>query len=323
MGSGFVMKMISIGVPCYNEEDNIQQMYEAITKEMSKMTKYDYEIVFADNDSKDLSQQILRKIASEDDHVKVIINQTNFGPDRSLVNLRKSVNGDAFIGIPCDFQEPPDMIPIFIDEWEKGADIVFGQKNKSKENKIKYMCRGIYYSILNVMSDYPQLSQVDGFGLVDRKVLDIINYTQVQDPEYNARNIVCEYGFDIKLIPYTQNKRERGKSSYNLASYFSFAVNSLCNTSVKPLHLMVVFGVFMGCICLVISLVYFIYKITHWDTFDAGMAPIVIGLFFVSAVQLFCIGMLGEYIAIIIKRITTKPIVVEKERINFKNEKVD
>ena len=311
------MKMISIGVPCYNEEENIELMYNAITEQMRLLPEYDYEILFADNSSTDSSQTILRKIAASDKHVKVIINQANFGPDRSGINMSKNTIGDAFISIPCDFQEPPEMIPLFIQEWEKGADIVWGQKNKSKENKIKYLCRGLFYSIIDFMSDYPQLKQVSGFGLMDRKVLDIIHITQFQDPEYNARNLVCEYGFNIKLISYTQNRRERGKSSYNLTRYFAFAINSLCNSSVKPLHFMIITGTIAGCISMIISVVYFIYKITHWNTFDAGMAPIIIGLFFVSAVQLFCMGVLGEYIALSIKRATNRPLVVEKERINF------
>ena len=311
------MKKITIGVMCYNEEENVELMYKAITEQMVQMPEYDYEIIFSDNDSKDSTQDIIKKIAQEDKHVKAIFNLINFGTDRSGVNMSSHAKGDAFINIPCDFQEPPEMIPAFIKEWENGADIVWGQKNKSKENPIKYFCRNVFYDIIGAMSEYPQLKQVSGFGLMDKKVLDIIHVTQHQDPEYNARNLVCEYGFNIKLIPYTQQKRLRGKSSYNFSKYFHFAITSLCNSSIKPLHIMTVIGALTGFLSLCVAIFYLVYKLTHWDTFDAGMAPIVIGLFMVSAIQLFCIGILGEYIAVIMKRITKKPLVIEKESINF------
>lgn len=317
------MKMISIGVPCYNEEANIELMYEAITNEMQKLPQYEYEIIFADNDSKDSSQTIMKNIAMKDKHVKVLLNQTNFGPERSGINCYKSASGDAYIGIPCDFQEPPEMIPTFIREWESGCDIVWGQKTSSKESKLKYVCRNIFYGIINLLSDYPQLQQTTGFGIMDKKVIDILLITQNQDPEFNARNLVCEYGFNIKLIPYTQRARERGESSYSVSSYFHFAITSLVNTSTKPLHLMTVFGMFVAAICFVIAIFYFVYKLLHWDTFNAGMAPMVIGLFFVAGVQLFCMGMLGEYIAVLIRRVTNRPLVIEKEKINFDEENTD
>lgn len=313
-------KKISIGVPCYNEQDNIELMYQAITEQMKLLPEYDYEIIFADNDSKDHSQDIMRIIASKDKKVKVIINQTNFGPERSCVNLYRNASGDCYIAIPCDFQEPPEMIPEFIKEWEQGHDIVWGQKKKSKENPIKYLCRKMFYGIINALSDYPQLNQVTGFGLIDRKVIDVCLVTQIQDPEYNARHLVCEYGFDIKLIPYTQQKRLRGKSSYNMASYFRFAITSLCNTSVKPLHLMTLTGFFTSFGCILVALFYLVYKIIHWASFDVGMAPLVIGLFFVSGIQLFCMGILGEYITVIVRRTTNRPLVLEKEKINFDEE---
>lgn len=311
------MKKISIGVPCYNEEENVELMYEAITEQMKQLPQYDYEIIFADNDSKDNTRSIIREIVKKDLHVKAVFNQTNFGPERSGINCYRNASGDAYIGIPCDFQEPPEMIPTFIEEWEKGHDIVWGQKVSSKESKIKYFCRKVFYGIINRMSDYPQLEQTTGFGIMDKSVVDILLITQIQDPEFNARNLVCEYGFDIKLIPYTQRARERGTSSYNMSSYFHFAITSLCNTSVKPLHLMTVFGMVVAALCFVVALFYFVYKLTHWNSFNLGTAPMIIGLFFVAGVQLFCIGILGEYIAVLIRRVTNRPLVIEKEKLNF------
>ena len=311
------MKKISVGVCCYNEEDNIELMYEALTKELQNLKEYDYEIVFADNDSIDKSQDILRRIAAKDKHVKAIFNQTNFGPDRSGINLYENISGDVYIGIPCDFQEPPEMIPDFIKEWENGYDVVYGQKTKSKESHIKYFFFYIYYSIISKMSDHPQMDQVTGFGLMDKKVLDIVSGIQDQDPEYNIRNLVSEFGFKTKLLPYTQKKRERGKSSYSPYKYFDFAITSLVNTSVKPLHFMTIIGFLMSIICFIVAFVYLIYKLFNWNTFNAGIAPLVIGVFFVLGVQLFCIGMIGEYVAVLIRRVTKKPVVIEKEKLNF------
>lgn len=311
------MKKISIGVPCYNEEKNIEKMYLAITEQMKMMSRYDYEIIFADNASRDKSVEILRKIALVDKKVKVIINQTNFGAARSSINCLKNASGQAYIGIPCDFQEPPEMIPQFVQKWEEGYDIVWGQKERSKESKIKYFCRSIFYKIIAFMSEKPQLEQTTGFGIMDRKVIDTILVTQMQDPEFSARHLVCEYGFNIFLIPYEQQKREKGKSSYNVGSYFSFAITSLCNTSIKPLHMMTIMGVVISIICFAIAVYYFVYKLFYWDSFNLGVAPLMIGLFFVSGLQMFCIGILGEYIGIIIRRITKKPLIIEHEKINF------
>ena len=278
------MKKISICVCCYNEEENIELMYQALTEQMKKVPEYDYEILFEDNDSEDTSAEILRRIAASDKRVKVILNQTNFGPDRSTVNCMRHMTGDAYIGIPCDFQEPPEMIPEFIHEWEKGHDIVWGQKLRSKENPLKRLCRNVFYSIIDLFSEHKQFRHVIGFGITDKKVIDIILQTIVQDPEVNIRYAISEYGFDVKLIPYKQQKRLRGKSSYTFAKYYSFAITSLCNTSIKPLRLMTVFGMLVALLSVLVAFFYLIYKLTHWDTFDAGMAPLIIGMFFFGAV---------------------------------------
>jgi len=315
-----IMKKISIGVVCYNEEENIEKMYEALTKQMQLLLDYNYEIVFEDNNSQDASQDILRKLASKDKHVKVILNMTNFGPMRSGTNCMASVSGDVYMSLPCDFQEPPEMLPEFIKYWEEGYDIVWGQKIKSEENTVKYFLRKIYYKIIKILSDYPQLEQVTGFGVMDKRVLDTVLQTKLQDPDIAIRHLVVEYGFNIKLLPYRQRKRLHGKSSYNISRYFSFAITSLCNTSVKPLRIMVVLGMITACISLICAVVYFIYKLRYWNSFNLGLAPIIIGLFFFSSIQLFCIGILGEYIGIILRKTMDKPVVLEKERINFDEE---
>lgn len=312
------MKKISIGIPCFNEEENIELMYKAIKAQIMPLTdKYDFEIIFADNASTDCSSMIMQKIAKQDNSVKVILNQTNFGPERSGINCYRNASGDAYIGIPCDFQEPPEMIPQFIEQWENGYDIVWGQKLKSKESLIKYYCRNFFYRIIKLMSDTNQIEQVTGFGLMDRKVINTLLITQLQDPEYNARFLISEYGYNIKLLSYEQGIRVRGKSSYNFYSYFHFAVTSLVNTSLKPLHIMTISGFLISVLCILVSIFYFIYKLLYWDVLDLGLAPLIIGLFFISGVQLFGMGILGEYLAVLIRRTTKKPLVIEKEKINF------
>lgn len=311
------MKKITIGIPCYNEEENIEAMYYAVKSEMAKNPEYDYEIIFADNDSKDCSQKILERIAANDSRVKVIFNQTNFGPERSGVNCLKNASGDAYIGLPCDFQEPVEMISDFIREWDAGYEVVWGQKTKSKENIMKYFCRKIYYKLIIMMSDVPQFEQVTGFGIMDRKVVDILLYTLLQDPEYNTRNLIGEYGFKIKLIPYTQNERLHGKSSYNMYRYYHFAITSLCNSSIKPLHIMTGLGFVVSVICFIVAIFYLIYKLTHWYTYNAGMAPILVGLFGAIGIQLLCVGIVGEYISILLRRVTNRPLVIEKKKLNF------
>lgn len=311
------MKKISFGICCYNEAQNVERMYEAVTKEIKKFPEYDYDIVFSDNHSEDGTQDILRRIAKKDKKVKVILNQTNFGADRSNVNCIKHLTGDAVICLTCDFQDPPEMIPEFIEKWQEGYDVVWGQKVQSDEGKIKYLCRKIYYAVIDSFSDVKQLRQVIGFGLMDQSVVDIIMIQMEQDPYLHFRHLIPEYGFKVCLLPYCQQKRQHGKSSYGLSQYFSFALVSLCNTSMKPLRMMTVLGMLVALGSVIVALFYLFYKLTHWYTFDAGMAPIVIGLFFVSAVQLFCLGILGEYIGIILRRVSKRINVVEEELINF------
>lgn len=311
------MKRISFAICCYNEAGNVRQMYEAVKCEITKFPEYDYEIVFSDNASEDGTQKILRQIAKEDKRVKVIINQANFGVDRSTVNCLRHVSGDAVICLTCDFQDPPEMIPQFIEKWQEGYEVVWGQKTESDEGKIKRACRVIYYNIIDSFSETNQVKQVIGFGLMDRRVLQTILREMEQDPYVHFRHLVPEYGFKMHLIPYRQRERKYGKSSYSINSYFSFAITSLCNTSVKPLRMMTIVGLVTSFLSVLVAVFYFIYKLTHWYTFNAGMAPIVIGLFFVAAVQLFCIGILGEYIGILLRRVTVHTCVVERELINF------
>ncbi len=310
------MKKISVCIVCYNEEGNVYPMYVAVTKQMEKFAdRYNYEIIFADNDSKDKTRDILRSIAKNDKHVKVIFNTRNFGPMRSGTNCERRATGDVLVSLPCDFQVPPELIEEYIKFWEEGNLIVSGQKMESEENMFKFFLRKVYYKIIKMFSDIPQYEQLCGLIVMDRKIVDVIR--QADEPEMSFRHLIAELGYKMKLVPYKQQKRREGKSSYNLYRYFDFAITSLINTSYLPLRLAVIAGFIMSIICFIISMVYLVYKLTHWDTFNTGMAPVVIGMFFLGSVQLLVLGILGEYIGMILKKLRKYPVVVEEEVINF------
>ena len=314
------MKKITIGIPCYNEEENIMDTYQAVVKVMEAVANYDFDIIFIDNCSKDRSPEILTELASRDKRVKVIFNSMNFGPQKSVVHLYSRVDGDAFIGMPCDLQEPPEMIPDFIREWEHGSQIVWGQKKSSKETPVKFRLRKIYYSIIDLFSDEAQLRECTGFGLMSKEVIDTILPISLQDTSVSWRYLVLGHGFDIKLLPYTQRAREKGKSSYSASTYFDFAMNSLINTSVKPLRIVTVLGIFMAVCSFVVAIVYLIMKLIHWHEFNAGMAPVLIGVFFLGSIQLLCLGVIGEYIASVIRKITPSTRVTESHSLNFEDD---
>lgn len=315
------MKKISIAIPCYNEEKNIEMAYERIKNVLEDMPDYEYEFIFGDNCSTDDSQKILRALAAHDQKVKVILNNRNFGPERSSKNILFSATGDVVIAIPCDLQEPPEMIPQFVKEWEKGNLVTFGQKVKSEEGKIRYSCRKLYYKIIKKFSDAPQYEQVTGFGAIDREVIEVLK--SLGELDMPLRYLVADLGYPVKLIPYTQAVRMNGKSSYSVGRYFDFAVISLVRTSTVPLHLITLFGFFCAMVSLVFGIIYLVYKLLYWDAFSVGIAPTLIAVFFFGSIQLFSIGFIGEYIGVILTKVTKRPLVTEKERINFDDGKLN
>lgn len=309
------MKKISIAVPCYNEAGNVRQMAEVLLSIMGRLP-YDYEIVFTDNCSTDGTKEILREVAADDRHIKVLMNNRNYGVDdgRSGRNTLQYLRGDIIISIPSDFQEPPELIPEFIHYWESGYKVVCGQKTGSQEGRIKYVCRSLFYKIIGALADTPQYEHMSGIALIDREVL--LEYMK-SDYDYNFRFAVSDMGYDIKLVRYEQRKRRSGKSSYNIWRYLTFAINSMVATSVAPLRIMTIFGLTMSVCSGVIGIVYLILKFVYWHNFQAGTAPILIGIFFLGALQLFFLGILGEYIGVILRKVTKKPDVIVSEKINF------
>lgn len=309
------VKKISIFTPCYNEEDNVYELCMAVRKVMEKMPQYTYEHVLSDNASTDRTWEILKKLAQEDKRIKIIENERNFGPGRSGGYGFFQTTGDATITLACDFQEPPELIPEFIKKWEEGYKVVWGRKSSSDESKFMYSVRKLYYRIIKAFSDVKQYDQVTGFGLYDRKVIDLMK--QANDPNPNFRYLITEFGFDVGLISYNQNKRRAGKSSYNFFRYFDTALSALVNTSFLPLKMAVYIGGLTSVFSFLFALIYLIMKLIFWDHFAMGMAPVVISVFFLGGVQLLFLGVLGEYIGEILARLKNRPLVVEKERINF------
>ncbi|OGS10306.1 MAG: dolichol monophosphate mannose synthase [Elusimicrobia bacterium RIFOXYB1_FULL_48_9] len=309
------MKLISIITPCYNEEDNIENLYKKVKQVFSEMPGYAYEHIFIDNDSKDSSSGILKKIAAADKNVKVILNIKNFGHIRSPYYAFLQSKGDAAAMLACDFQDPPELIKEFISKWEAGNKIVIGVKKQSRENPVMFAIRKLYYNIMERLSETEQIKNFTGFGLYDKKFVDILR--SLDEPYPYFRGLVSELGFAVTTVEYVQPKREKGKTKNNLYVLYDMAMLGIVSYSKIPLRMSAFVGFILGFVSLSVAIAYFVYKIIYWKNFQVGMAPIVIGLFFFSAVQLFFIGIIGEYIGTIFTHVKKKPLVVEKERINF------
>lgn len=305
---------LSIISSCYNEEGNIEELIDRIKKVMETEKEYDYELIISDNDSKDRTQEIIRKMASSDKRIKAVFNNRNYGPRLSPRNAAKHATGDVVIFIPSDLQDPPEMIPSFLREWESGYKLVYGQKTASDEGFITYGLRNLFYGVINILSSSKQYKHVSGICLNDGEVLKEM---LAADEDIEFRFLLSELGYEVKLIEYRQNKRKSGKSSYNIKKYFSFAMESMISTTTAPLRAATVFGMIVAFVCFVIAMGYLGYKLVYWDEFSVGTAPLVIGIFFLGAVQLVFIGIVGEYVGTILKKVTKKMPLIEKELINF------
>lgn len=313
-----IMKHISVMTPCFNEHGNIANIYEAVKQQFDRMPQYTYEHIFIDNCSTDGSRDILRSLAAKDPNVKVILNVANFGPNRSGTYGMFQGSGEALIAIVCDLQDPPELIPAFLKKWEEGYKVVLGQKSRSKENPVMFQIRKIYYRLMAGLSETEHLDNVTGYGLYDKEVLNMIQW--MDDPEPYIRGLITQLGYAWCLVEYTQRKREVGSSSYNFFSYFDFAVTGLTHVSRKPLRIATFIGFGMSAVSFIVALIYLIMKLTMWEQFDMGMAPVLIGMFLLASVQLAFIGVIGEYIGAILTKVTKRPMVIEEERINFSGE---
>lgn len=310
------MKKISILIPCYNEEENVVPIANAITEELGKnLANYDYEIVFIDNDSKDNTRLLLREICKRNPKVKAIFNAKNFGQFNSPYYGMLQTTGDCTILMCCDFQDPIEMIPQIVAEWEKGAKIVSCIKTASKENSIMRFLRSCYYKMIKKMSSVEQIEHFTGFGLYDRSFIEVLR--NLNDPTPFLRGIVAELGFKRVSIEYTQAKRRAGKTHNNFFTLFDAAMLSFTSYTKVGLHLVTFAGMILSALSILAALVYLVLKLVYWDRFSAGFAPMIIGLFFLNAIELLFIGFVGEYVMSINTRVMNRPLVIEEERINF------
>lgn len=310
------MKKISILIPCYNEEENVVPMGEAIVDLFTgELSNYDYELVFIDNDSKDQTRTLLRGLCAQNKHIKAIFNAKNFGQFNSSYYGMLQTTGDCVISMVCDFQDPIELIPQYIREWENGYKIVIGIKSSSKENKLVYGLRSLYYKFVKKFSDVEQIEHFTGSGLYDRDFVEVLR--KLEDPTPFLRGIVAELGYRRKEIQYEQPKRRAGKTHNNFYTLYDAAMLSITSYTKIGLRLCTFSGILTGGISFIIGIAYLIMKLVRWNSFQAGTAPILIGMFMLGAIELFFIGMIGEYILSINQRVMKRPLVVEEERLNF------
>ena len=315
MEKTYKKKLISIATSCYNESINIESLCNQISEIFKKNKKYDYEIVISDNDSNDGTPEILRKIATENKNVKVLFNQTNYGHVRSPYNSLMHCSGDVIVRMASDLEDPPDLIPKFIKHWEDGSKVVIAVRNKTAEPGLMKYVRTLFYGLISKISDTEQIRNFTGFGLYDREVIDEVR--KLNDPFPYFRGIVPELGFKIKMVFFDKPYRKHGRSKGNFFTNYELAVTGIVRFSKLPLRFMVLFGFSLGCVSLAFSLWFLFQKIANWDSYIAGMTPLLLlNLFFFSIIFIF-LGIIGEYIILLITHSVKKPGVIVKEKLNF------
>ncbi len=309
-------KLISFVIPCFNEEGNVLDISNAIIKLFdNELSKYNYEIVFIDNDSKDNTRPIIRELCKNNKNIKAIFNVKNFGQFNSPYYGILNATGDAIVSIACDFQEPVEMIPKFVEAWEAGYKIAIGVRKTSTDNFIFRFFKKIYYDLIKKFSNVEQIKMFTGFGLYDKEFIDILR--KLDDPTPFFRGLVAELGYKIKQIPFEQGKRTKGKSSNNFYTLYDAAMLSFTSYTKIGLRFATFLGAIASTISLIIAIIYLILKLLYWDRFPAGMIPVLIGMLFLGSIQILFIGIIGEYVLAINQRTMNRPLVVEEERINF------
>ncbi len=315
------MRFISVITPCYDEEENVREVYSRVKAVFEGLPRYRYEQIFIDNASRDRTVEILREIAAADGNVKVIVNTRNFGQVRSPFHALLAARGDAVIGLAADLQDPPELIPEFLNNWERGFKVAVGVKAGGEESWPMSWVRDGYYRMLARLSDVEPIRNSTGFGLCDREVVEIIR--RMNDPYPYFRGLLPEIGFPIARIEYVKPLRKRGKTKNNFYTLFDLAMLGITTHSKMPLRLATIGGFALSALSLVVALAYLVAKLIFWYRFPAGIAPILIGLFVAFSVQLFFLGLLGEYVSAVHTQTQRRPLVVEKERINFEETPVE
>jgi len=308
-------KLISIVTPCYNEEENIEELHTQIIQIMSGFPEYDFEHIYIDNASTDQTISILRQLAAKDKRVKVILNTRNFGHIRSPFHGLLQARGDAVVYMVSDLQDPPGLITEFIKKWEAGNKIIIGIKKRSEESKLFFLLRSMYYRVLSKMSEVPLFVDFTGFGLYDQKIIEILR--KIDDPYPYLRGLIADICCDVVKINYIQPARKRGITKNNFFTLFDMAMLGFTNNTKIPLRVSIFLGSIIATISFFVGLFYLGFKLFNWQDFSLGLAPLVVGMFFLGGVQLLFLGILGEYIGAIYTQVQHRPRVIEKERINF------
>lgn len=308
-------KMISVVSGCRNERDNLAGLVQRIQVALAQAAEKTWEIILIDNDSEDGTQEVLRSLARADSRIKVILNARNFGHIRSPYHAILQGKGDVVIYLASDLQEPPELIPEFIRKWKEGAEVVAAVKNKSAESPLFFLVRRVYYRLLQELADVKTIPNFTGFGLYSRRVIDYCR--DLHDPYPYFRGLISDIGLLVALVEYKQPKRTRGFSKNNFYTLYDMAMLGITNHSKVPLRLATFSGFLLSLLSFLVGCGYLVYKLMFWERFSLGIAPAVIGLFFFCSIILFFIGILGEYIGAIHTQVLRRPLVVEKERINF------
>jgi polyisoprenyl-phosphate glycosyltransferase len=310
------MKKISVVTICYNEEGNIREYYDQVVAIFRGLAdRYTYEIIIADNASTDNTPKILRDIAAADKNFKVIFNSRNFGVNRSGNNAFRQASGDAAILMVSDLQDPPSLIPELLEKWEQGHRVVMAVKNRSEESRLMYALRSLYYLTLQKMSEVKLVRHFTGFGLYDKQIVDI--FRDLNDPYPYFRGLISDIGFPPAVVTYTQPRRKHGKTKSNFSYLYGEAMLGITSYTKVPLRIATIVGFITAGFSSLIGLFYLIYKLVYWSSFSLGIAPVAIGLFFFASVQLIFLGIIGEYLCTMHVHVLHRPLVYEKERLNF------
>ena len=312
------MKKISIVSPCYNEEDNVEEVYAQVKAIFAQLPRYQYEHIFIDNCSEDKTVPILKKIAAKDKNIKIIINTRNFGHLRSPMYGYFQATGDAVISVVSDLQDPPNKIREFLEAWEAGWKIVVAVKAKTNESFVMTRVRSLYYWLVTKIANIKLVKHFTGFGLYDRVVIEALR--EMGDVYPYFRGAICDVGYPIKEIPFEQPRRKRGITKNNFYTLLDLAMLGLTNHSKVPIRLATLFGSFLGALSLISAFIVFILKLIFWNHFSIGIAPIMITLFFFFSAQLFFLGIIGEYVASIHTQVMRRPLVYVAEKVNFDHE---
>ena len=314
------MKTVTILTPCYNEADNVEALYEKVRSVFAPLTDYRYEHLFIDNASTDRTVDILRGLASRDRNVKVIVNTRNFGHVRSPIHALLQCRTDAVVIMAADFQDPPDVVPALLEKWREGYKVVLAIKAAAEESAAMFAIRRIGYRVVDTLSEVKQVRNNTGFGLYDKAFISVLR--RLPDPYPYFRGIVAELGFKYATVPYTQPRRVRGLTKNNLYMLYDLGVQGIVNHSKIPLRVATMLGFVSSVVTFAAAVVYFVMKMMFWYDLPIGVAPVIIGLFCVASVQLFFLGVLGEYVGSIYTQVRNRPLVVEQERINFDEDPV-